>query len=82
MIEKEQTVVCDVCGQPGATVQHAARTYGEGENLLVIGHVPVVSCPNCGESYLTADTLHKIEVIKSRRKVMAVERLVAVASFS
>jgi hypothetical protein len=29
--------------------------------LLVIENVPVTSCPNCGESYLTAETLHEIE---------------------
>ena len=27
-----------------------ARSYGEGENLLVIENIPVVSCPHCGES--------------------------------
>ena len=28
------------------------------EDLLVIESIPVVSCPNCGENYLTAETLH------------------------
>ena len=34
-------------------------TYGQGGNTLVIENLPVVSCPNCGESYLTAETHHE-----------------------
>jgi hypothetical protein len=49
---------------------------------LVIEEVPVVTCPHCGESYLTADTLHEIERIKRERKSLAVERPVEVASFT
>ena len=27
------------------------------DSLLVVENVPVVACPNCGESYMTAETL-------------------------
>jgi YgiT-type zinc finger domain-containing protein len=57
------------------------RSYGKGENLLVIENVPVISCPHCGESYLTADTLHEIERIKLHRKNLASKRSVPVATF-
>jgi hypothetical protein len=50
--------------------------------LLVIENVPVVSCPHCGESYLTAETLHEIERIKLHRKSFAAKRRVAVAEFA
>ena len=50
-------MVCEVCGQEGARIRKVARTYGKGKNLLVIEKVPVVSCSQCGESYLTAETL-------------------------
>ena len=43
--------------------------------------VPFVSCPHCGESYLTAETLHHIEQIKQKQQQVAVERPVAVASY-
>jgi YgiT-type zinc finger domain-containing protein len=74
-------VVCDVCGKDGARVRRLARSYGKGESLLVIQNVPVITCPHCGESYLTAETLHALERIKAHRESCAVERPVAVADF-
>jgi len=75
-------MVCDVCGKTGAQVRRVSRSYGKGANLFVIENVPIVSCPHCGESYLTAETLHEIERIKLHRKAFARERCVAVATFS
>ncbi len=74
-------MICDNCGQEGAHIRHVTRSYGKGEDLLVIENVPVVSCSNCGESYLTAETLHEIERIKLHRKKFAQERPVSVAVF-
>ncbi|MBW7920420.1 MAG: type II toxin-antitoxin system MqsA family antitoxin, partial [Anaerolineales bacterium] len=54
-------MICDICGKKGAEVRYMTRSYGKGANLLIIENVPVVVCPNCGESYLTAETLHEIE---------------------
>ena len=48
-------MICDIYGQEGARIRRVARSYGQGENLLVIENVPVVSCPHCGESYLTGE---------------------------
>jgi YgiT-type zinc finger domain-containing protein len=75
-------MICDICGQEGARVRHVTRSYGKGEDLLVIENIPVVSCPHCGESYLTAETLHEIERIKLHRKSFAEERPVEVAVFA
>jgi YgiT-type zinc finger domain-containing protein len=74
-------MICDNCGKEGARIRHVSRSYDKGDNLLVIENVPVVSCPHCGESYLTAETLHEIERIKLHRKNFAAERRVAVATF-
>ncbi len=74
-------MVCDICGQEGARIRQVTRSYGQGQNLRVIENVPVISCPHCGESYLTAETLHEIERIKLHRQSFAVERPVAVAAF-
>lgn len=74
-------MVCDICGKEGARIRHVSRSYGKGENLFVIENVPVVSCPHCGESYLTAETLHEIERIKLHRQSFAQERTVPVAIF-
>lgn len=75
-------MICDICGQEGARVRHVTRSYGKGEDLLVIEDVPVVSCPHCGESYLTAETLHEIERIKLHRQSFAQRRPVSVAVFA
>jgi YgiT-type zinc finger domain-containing protein len=76
------TLHCDICGNDGAKIRYIARSYGKGKQLFVIENVPVVSCPHCGESYLTAETLHELERIKLHRKSFAVERPVLVAEFA
>ncbi len=83
-MEKVQnsSLICDICGKKGAKIRYIPRSYGKGENLLVIEHVPVISCPHCGESYLTAETLHEIERIKLHRQSFAESRLVTVAVFA
>ncbi len=74
-------MICDICGQEGAQVRHVTRSYGKGADLLIIENVPIVNCPHCGESYLTAETLHEIERIKLHRQSFAKERSVPVAAF-
>ena len=74
-------MTCDIC-KGVAEVRLMTRSYGRGANLLVIEDVPVVVCPHCGASYLTAETLHEIERIKLHRRSLAKPRSVAVASFA
>ena len=81
-MHETSTIICDNCGKPGAKIRHLSRSYGKGESLLVIENVPVVSCPHCGESYLTAETLHELQRIKMHRQNFAVERAVPVAAFA
>ncbi|HEX9930037.1 MAG TPA: type II toxin-antitoxin system MqsA family antitoxin [Pyrinomonadaceae bacterium] len=73
---------CDVCGKHEAQIKYVTRSYGKGANLLIIENVPVIVCQNCGESYLTAETLHEIERIKLHRKSFAKQRSVAMAEFA
>ena len=75
-------IQCDNCGKLGARLRYVSRSYGKGDNLLVIENIPVISCPDCGESYITAETLHRIEHIKQGRMLRAHMRPVAVADFS
>jgi YgiT-type zinc finger domain-containing protein len=81
-MSNKQKVICDICGHDGAEVRRVTKSYGKHEKLLVIENVPVVSCPHCGESYMTADTMHEIERIKLHRKSFAVERAVHVAEYA
>jgi YgiT-type zinc finger domain-containing protein len=73
---------CDICNSEGVHIRNVTRTYGKGEELLIIENLPIISCPHCGESYMTAETLHKIEQIKLNRKNLAVARFIDVVSLS
>ena len=77
-----EELICDTCGKNGVRIIHLSKSYGKGLDLLVIENVPVISCPHCGESYLTAQTLHTLEEIKRDRTRIAVERPVPVAVFA
>ena len=74
-------MVCDVCGKDGARPRRVNRTYGRGDDLVVVQRVPAVTCPHCGESYLTAETLRQLNQIKQAPRDMAVKRSVAVVDF-
>lgn len=82
MKSQTEEFICDICGKHGARLIHVTKSYGKGLDLLVIENVPTISCPHCGESYLTAQTLREIENIKSNRRKLAVERPVPVATFA
>jgi YgiT-type zinc finger domain-containing protein len=78
---KRGTMRCDVCGKRGAHLRRITRSIGSGRSLLLIEGVPVVSCPHCGESYLTAETLDEIERLQKQRKKVGVVKRVLVAKF-
>ena len=63
-------------------LKHVTRSFGRGSDLLVIENIPMWSCPSCGESYFTAQTMHELERIKALRKSVAEPRNVPVASFA
>ena len=82
LTNKTNALVCDICGKEGAQIRHVTRSYGKGARLLVIENVPLISCPHCGESYMTAATLREIERIRRRRAHYASKRPVSVAVFA
>jgi len=75
-------MTCDMCGQEGVKLRKVTETYGKGRDLLVIEDIPMFSCPHCGESYFTAETLHEIEYIKRHRHELATKSTVEVAQFA
>jgi len=81
MTAKNKEVQCDFCGGPGARLRYVSRSYGKGRNLLVVEQVPVISCPHCGESYLTAETALELDRIRDNSRRYAVKRPVPVAKF-
>jgi YgiT-type zinc finger domain-containing protein len=73
--------LCASCGRPGVRLRKVTRSFGRGPSLLLIEDIPLWTCPHCGESYFTAQTLHEIEHIKALRKSVAVDRPIPVAIF-
>ena len=74
-------MICDMCGKEGAKIRKVTRSYGKGKKLLLIENIPAINCPHCGETYLTAETLHEIERIKLHRTNFTSERRIPVADF-
>lgn len=74
-------MVCDVCGKKGARVRRITRSFGRGRSTFLIEKVPLVTCPSCGESYLTAETLKEIERIRLHWRELTVKRNVPFAVF-
>jgi YgiT-type zinc finger domain-containing protein len=72
---------CAHCGAGRVQLKYVTRSFGKGSDLLVIEGIPMWSCPSCGESYFTAQTMHELERIKSLRRSVATQRNVAVAKF-
>jgi YgiT-type zinc finger domain-containing protein len=72
---------CVNCGEPGVNIRTITRSYGRGRNLLVIEGVPAITCPHCGESYFTPETVRQLEDIRRQKKLVAVPRTVRVATF-
>ena len=75
-------MICDLCGSEKAKIRHISRSYGKNEELFIIENIPLISCPECGESYFTAQTIRKIEAIKQQRKSIAITRPIPVTSFA
>jgi YgiT-type zinc finger domain-containing protein len=72
---------CPHCGSSKVQLKHVSRSFGKGLDLLVIEGIPTWSCPACGESTFTAQTMHQLERIKTLPKSVAKARGVAVAVF-
>ena len=74
-------MVCDICGKKGARLRRVTRSCGRGRSTFLIENVPLVTCPSCGESYLTADTLKEIERIRMHWRQLTVVKRIPLAKF-
>lgn len=80
MREREiELIVCDICGVKAARVVKRPQVLGRGSRMMLVESVPVIACKNCGESYMTSATMHKLDDIRSKQKIAV--REVAVAEF-
>ncbi len=75
-------MICKNCGKPSAYHNTITRTYGKGDDLLVIEDVPVISCRNCGIDLISAETFHALNQLRNSAEVRAAKRLVAVVGYN
>lgn len=76
-----RSMICDICCKKGARIRHVTHSCGRGKSTFLIENVPVVTCPSCGESYLTAETLKEIERIRLHWRQLTVAKKVPFAKF-
>lgn len=72
---------CELCGTQAATIKKTTKSFGRGDNLVIIEDIPVVHCSSCHESYLTAETAREIDRIRKNRRRLGKAKRVLVASF-
>ena len=80
--KKSEKLICEICGAAAARIVRRPQVLGRGTRLTLVENVPVVSCQQCGETYLTAETMHELDRIRLNRDRLTVRRQVAVAKFS
>ena len=66
---------CTTCGSTRLTQRRVARSFGTNmENLVIVRNVPVVSCRDCGESYIRGQALKRVTaIVQNRAKLRKVE---------
>ena len=82
MSDQPVAVLCANCGKSAARLRRVSRSFGQGETLLVVENIPIFACTDCGESFMTPETLDALGRIRRERATSAVVRPVAVAGFT
>lgn len=73
--------VCDICGVRSARTVKRPQILGRGEQMMLVDNVPVIACKNCGESYMTSATMHKLDDIRAKQKEKSTKREIDVEVF-
>lgn len=66
-LTKDKNMKCSNCGQDTAYISRSTRAFGEGDRLVVVENVPVISCRECGAEFLSIATFGQIERINNNR---------------
>ena len=78
---KTKLIICDNCGVQAARTVKRPQVLGRGVRMILVDKVPVVTCRNCGESYMTSETMHGLDDIRSKQKAKPATRKIAVTEF-
>ena len=75
-------MICDLCGKKGVRVRRTTQSFGRGRSTFLIEGIPMLSCPACRGSYLTAATLEEIDRIRRGWRKLTVKKRMSVAQFA
>lgn len=62
---------CELCGTQAAAIKKTTKSFGRGNNLIVIESIPIIHCTSCHESYVTADTARELDRIRKDRRSLS-----------
>ncbi len=79
---KAAKLVCESCGQAAAQLVKRPQVLGKGAAMIVVEDVPMIACRHCGESYLTSETLHRLDEVRRGLRKLPERYQVAVAAFA
>jgi YgiT-type zinc finger domain-containing protein len=79
--QEKELILCDICGARAARAVKRPQVLGRGAEMILVDNVPVIACRNCGESYMTGQTIHQLDKLRSRKKTKSSKRKIAVAEF-
>ena len=76
--QKTEAFVCENCGVKAARLIKRPQVLGRGTKMILVDNVPVITCKNCGENYMTSETMHRLDDIRLKQKAQNIERKIAV----
>lgn len=81
LLNEKRIMTCELCGAQAAASKKTTKSFGRGDNLVIIENIPIIHCSSCHESYLTADTARELDRIRKNRRSLGKAKRVLVASF-
>ena len=64
-------MICDYCGKDGAKLRYKTQVCGPKKDKFLVDKVPVVRCPHCHQTYMTAQTAKTLDQLVQQRRELA-----------
>lgn len=74
-------MICDYCGKDGAKRRYKTQVCGPKNDKFLVDKVPVVCCPYCHQTYMTAQTAKTLDQLVQQRRELARPQTLDVIEF-
>ena len=75
-------MICDYCGKDGAKLRYKTQVCGPKNDKFLVDKVPVVRCPHCHQTYMTAQTAKTLDQLVQQRRELARPQTLDVIEFA